>query len=332
VHSRRGSRALLAALAVPLAVAGLAGCRTSPSVAAYVGDGQISVDRLQAAMSDRTASDQEVAAYAKAHPTEFTRFVLQRLVDQQVFAAAAQKYGVKVSDDAVRQRLSELITAQGTDPATVARQAAAQGVTVQDLVSQVRDLVIAEQVAAASGASSALGDEALRARYAQEKNRLVQTQIGYIAVRDQATANAVLRQLTADPAGYPAQAAAHPSSITLPQLQPLSADRIPQQIAAQVAAARPGTGFTVTDPQLGVVVVFVGGRVLPTFEQARSRLVQDAESELDKTGSPLVQKVRTSLHVSVNPRYGVLKNGQLQDPSGGVVKILASGSGSAGGQ
>ena len=323
---------MLVALVVPLAVAGLAGCRTSPSVAAYVGDGQISVDRLQSAMAARTAANGDVAAYAKAHPTEFTRFVLQTLVDQRVYAAAAQKYGVRASDDAVRQRLSELISAQGTDPATVARQAAAQGVTEQDLVAQVRDLVIAEQAAAASGQSGALSDAALRARYAQERDQLVQTQIGYIGVADEATANAVLSQLNANPAGYQAQAAAHPSNVTLPKLQSLAADRIPPQIATQVAAARPGTGFVYTDPQVGTLVVFVGRRAAPSFEQAKPQLVQNAEAELDKAGASLVKDVRTGLHVSVDPRYGELKNGQLQTPSGGVVKILAAaGSSSPGG-
>jgi peptidyl-prolyl cis-trans isomerase SurA len=319
------------ALAVPLAVAGLAGCRTSPSVAAYVGNGQITVSGLQAAMADRTASDKDVAAYAKAHPEAFARFVLQTLVNQRVSAAAAQKYGVHVSDDAVRQRLTELVAAQGGDPASVVSQAAAQGVTQQDLLSQVRDVVIAEQAAAASGSSDALSEDALLARYAQDRDQLAQTEIGYIVVQDGATASAVLKQLTADPASYPTLAAAHPSSVTLPNLEPLTASQIPQQIAAQVAAARPGTGFAVPDQQLGVVVVFVGRRVVPTFEQARAQLVSEAESSLDQAGSKLVADVRTGLHVSVNPRYGQLKNGQLQTPSGGVVTILTAGKTSTGG-
>jgi peptidyl-prolyl cis-trans isomerase SurA len=302
----------------------MAGCRTSPSVAAYVGDGQITVDRLQSAMTGRTAADQAVATYAASHPTEFTRFVLETLIDQRVYAAAAQRYGVRVSDDAVRRRLAELIAAQGADPATIAQQAAAQGVTQQDLVSQVRELVIAEQAAARSGASDALSDDALRARYAQERDKLAQTQVGYIAVADQATADAVLRQLTANPAGYPAVAAAHPSSVTLPELRALTAEQIPAQIASQVAAAKPGTGFAVPDAQLGVVVVFVGHRVVPTFEQARATLAQEAASGLDKAGAKLVDGVRKGLHVTVNPRYGVLKNGRLQTASGGVVDILAA--------
>jgi len=315
-------------LALALAVAGLAGCRTSPSVAAYVADGQISVDRLQAAMADRTAADQAVAGYAKAHPAEFTRFVLETLVDQRVYAAAAQKYGVQVSDDAVRQRLAELIAQQQTDAATVVQSAAAQGVTQQDLVSQVRNIVITEQVAAASGQSGALSEDALRARYTEQRDQLAETEIGYIAVADQATADAVLQQLNANPAGYPAQAAAHPSSITLPQLRAMPASQIPQQIADKVAAAKSGTGFTFADPQIGVLVVFVGQRAVPSFEQTRAQLLAEAESSLDQQGTKLVDAVRKALHVSVNPRYGTFQGGRLQTPSGGVVKILAAATGS----
>jgi peptidyl-prolyl cis-trans isomerase SurA len=330
VHARRRSRALLAALAVPLAAAALAGCRTSPSVAAYVGDGQISVDGLQSAMAGRQASDKAVAAYANAHRTDFTRFVLGTLVDQRVYDAAAQRYGVQVSDGAVRQRLGELIAAQGSDPATIYRQAAAQGVTQQDLLAQVRELVIAERVAAAAGKAGGLSEAALRTRYAQEQDKLAQTQLGYITVADQATADAVKAQLTGHPSRYAAVAAQHPSQATLPALQLVSSAQIPPQLAQGVAAAKPNTAFSVPVPQVGgIVVCFVGARVVPPFEQARATLVQEAQSAVDQAGVKLVEDVRTGLHVTVNPRYGVLKNGRLTTPSGGVVDILTPGSGTA---
>ena len=201
-----------------------------------------------------------------------------------------------------------------------------QPLTVGDVA--VRNLVITEQVAAASGQSGALSEDALRARYTEQRDQLAETEIGYIAVADQATADAVLQQLTANPAGYPAQAAAHPSSITLPQLRAMPASQIPQQSADQVAAAKPGTGFTFADPQIGVLVVFVGRRVVPTFEQARPQLLAEAESSLDQQGTKLIDAVRKDLHVSVNPRYGTFQGGRLQTPTGGVVKILAAAAGS----
>jgi peptidyl-prolyl cis-trans isomerase SurA len=281
-------------------------------------------------MADRTASDKDIAAYASAHPTDFTRFVLGTLVDQQIYSEAAQRYRVQVSDAAVQQRFSQLVAAQGADPATIFRQAATQGVTQQDLVAQVRELVIAERVAAAGGKAGGLSEAALRARYAQEQGKLAQTQVGYITVQDQATADAILKQLTGHPSRYPAVAAQHPSTVTLPQLQLLSANQIPAPLAQGIAAAKPNTGFAVPVPQVGgIVVCFVGHRVVPTYEQARGTLVQEAQSAVDQAGVQLVEGVRSDLNVKVNPRYGVLKNGRLTSPSGGVVDILSAGSGTA---
>jgi peptidyl-prolyl cis-trans isomerase SurA len=125
-------------------------------------------------------------------------------------------------------------------------------------------------------------------------------------------------------------AAQHPSSTTLPDLQLLPADQVPTPLAQGVAAAKSGTGFTVPVPQVGgVVVCFVGRRVVPTFEQARATLVQEAQTAVDQAGVKLVEGVRSDLHVTVNPRYGVLKNGRLTSPTGGVVDILGTGSGTA---
>ena len=55
-------RTLLAGLAVTLAVTGLGGCRTAPTVAAYVGSDEIGVDDLDAAVAQRTA-EPAVAAF-----------------------------------------------------------------------------------------------------------------------------------------------------------------------------------------------------------------------------------------------------------------------------
>ena len=55
MHTRRAARSLLAGAAAVLAVAGLAGCRTDPGVAAYVGDEKITVAALESAVDARLA-------------------------------------------------------------------------------------------------------------------------------------------------------------------------------------------------------------------------------------------------------------------------------------
>ena len=53
VLKRRVPRVLVTGFLLAVAVAGLSGCRTSPTVAAYVGDSTITVAELEAAVDQR---------------------------------------------------------------------------------------------------------------------------------------------------------------------------------------------------------------------------------------------------------------------------------------
>ena len=327
VRARRGSlRVLLAGSAVALAATGLAGCRTSPTVAAYVGDRTISVDSLDAAVTAREDADDRVAAYADAHPAAFTRQVLTMLVADDVYSAVSDRYHVRVSDDAVNARIATLLA--GNDPAQVYGQLAAQGLGRRDVFENVRQQLIRQQVAGKAGLDDAVSEPALRARYQQVRGSLAERQFGYITVPDPATASAVLAQLTANPAAFPALAAQHPGQYTSPALQPVTAEQVPSALAGGFTSAAPNTGYTVPVQQVGVVVVFVGETAYPPYEQVRGQLLQEAQSSVDTKAQQLVDKIRTKLHVTVNPRYGALEKGSVAELSGGVVDILGSGSSS----
>jgi peptidyl-prolyl cis-trans isomerase SurA len=329
VLARRGSlRVLLAGVAVVLAVTGLAGCRTSPTVAAYVGDSHVSVALLNAAVTDREDADKTVATYAKANRTAFTRQVLGLLVTQDVYAEVSRRYDVHVSDSAVRARITQLLA--GSDPAQVYAQLAAQGIGRADVFENVRQQLLRQQLAAKEGLAGPLTEASLRDRYEKTKSSLAEKQFGYITVPDQTTADSVLAQLTAAPDQYPTIAAQYPGQYTQPTLQAATADQIPSALSSGVTSAAPNTGFTLPlQAAGGVVVVFVGTTVLPTFEDVRAQLEQQASSEVDTAAQKLVDKVRTGLHVTVNPRYGVLQNGSVAEPTGGAVDILGSGASSS---
>lgn len=328
VRARRGSlRVLLAGSVVALAVTGLAGCRTSPTVAAYVGNRTISVDTLDAAVTSREGADKTVAAYAKAHPAAFTRQVLTFLVTDDVYDAVSDRYHVRVSDDAVRARITTLLG--GNDPSQVYGQLAAQGITRGDVFDNVRQQLVRQQVAGKAGLAGPLSESALQARYQQVRGSLAERQFGYITVPDQATAGGVLAQLTANPAAYPTVAAQYPGQYTLPAQQPTTADQVPSTLATGFATAAPNTGYTVPVPQVGVVVVFVGDTVYPEYAQVRGQLQQEAESAVDTKAQQLVDTIRTKLPVTINPRYGALQKGGVTEPSGGVVDILGSASSSS---
>jgi peptidyl-prolyl cis-trans isomerase SurA len=54
----------------------------------------------------------------------------------------------------------------------------------------------------------------------------------------------------------------------------------------------------------------------------RPQLEQEAAGEAQAAGGELVDAVRDDLGVTVNPRYGVLEEGQLVEGTGGVVDFL----------
>jgi peptidyl-prolyl cis-trans isomerase SurA len=295
-----------------VATSGLSACRTAPSVAAYVGAEQVSVSELDAAVDERL-SDADIAAYAEGKEDEFTRAVLARLVQQEVFTAAAERYDVQVSNVEVRARIDELLAEQ--DAEAEYANAAAQGFSRDDVAENIREQLIAQKIAEAQGKAEGVSEEALQQAYEQARASTTTVRLGYIAVPDQATADAVLAQLTADPSSYPTVAARFPGQFTLPELQEYSASDIPAPLAPQVAAAPPGTGFTIAIPEAGGVLVgFVGP--FPSFEELRPQLEQQATLAAAQAGAALVADVREDLHVRTNPRF------KETDGDSGVVDIL----------
>ena len=68
----------------------------------------MTVAELDAAVEERL-DDRAVAAFAEAEEAEFTRRVLGLLVQEEVYAVAAERFGVEVADDEVRARIDELL-------------------------------------------------------------------------------------------------------------------------------------------------------------------------------------------------------------------------------
>jgi hypothetical protein len=324
VLKRRAPRVLLSGLLLIIAVSGLTACRTSPNVAAYVGDARVTVSELEAAVDERLA-DSDVAAWAAGREDEFTRAVLSQLVEAEVHAAAAERHGVRVGDDEVRRRIAALL---GDDADMVyERLAAEQGISRADVFHRVRQQVIRQRIAESTGRVEASDEAGLRDRYEEIRESLARVSFGYITVPDQAVADTVLAQLTADPGSYPALASQYAGTYTLPAIEARAPDQVPPPLAEGVAAAEPNTGFTLAVPETGgVVVTFVAGPVYPEFDEVRPQLEQESARESDAAGAELVAEVREDLGVTVNPRYA-------QETEGGAVDILGDegpGEGDAG--
>jgi peptidyl-prolyl cis-trans isomerase SurA len=320
VLKRRVPRVLVTGFLMAVAVSGLTACRTSPTVAAYVGDEQVTVAELEAAVAERR-DDPEVDAFAENDPGAFTRRVLTLLVQEKVYTAAAERYDVSVGNDDVRARIDQLLGED--DPDTVFGQLAAQGIGRADVFENVRQQLVRQTIAVQEGAAEGLTEEGLRAAYEQVRDTLGEKQLGYITVPDQATADAVLAQLTATPSDYGTVAAQYAGPYTLPALEARPSAEVPPPLADQVAAAQPGTGFTVAVEEVGGVIVgFVGDVVYPSFEEVRPQLEQQAADQAGQAGTDLVERVRSDLDVTVNPRFGEFQEGQLAPGGTDVVDLL----------
>jgi hypothetical protein len=313
----RVATGMLLALALPV----LAACRTSPDVAAYVGDGRVSVAELERAVDERLA-DPDIARYAAADQGTYTRRVLELFIDREIHAEVAERYDISVGDAAVRTRIDELIGDR--DAEDVYTQLAQQeGVSRTDVLENVRQQLVREELAAAEGDVAAPSEEELRARYEEVREDLAQLEFGVITVADQPTGDAVLTELTEAPDTYAAVAAQHPGEDTLARLERRSPDDFAEPLAEQLTALAPGTGFTVAVPDVGVVVYFVTRTVYPTFQAVRPQLVAAATQGAAEAGLELVVQAREDLDITVNPRYGVLTDdGQLVRAEGGVVQLL----------
>src|SRR3954463_6339729 len=153
VLKRRVPRLLVTGFLMAVAVSGLSGCRTSPTVAAYVGDEQVTVAELDAAIADRR-EDPDVAAYADANADAFTRRLLTLLIQEEVYTEAAKRYGVEGTDDEVRARIEQLLGQD--DPDTVYGQLAAQGVGRADVFENVRQQLVRQEIAVQEGKAEGL--------------------------------------------------------------------------------------------------------------------------------------------------------------------------------
>ncbi|MGY1750487.1 peptidylprolyl isomerase [Modestobacter sp. SYSU DS0511] len=322
-------RALAALAAALVAVAPLAGCRTAPTVAAYVGEDRIGVAELDDAVDERLA-DPAIADHAAGERVDYTRQVLSLRIDEQVHAEAARRLGVQVTDAEVRDRIAALLG--GSDPdAVYAQVAREQGATREDVFQSVRQELLRPRLADAAGRVD-LSETALRARYEQLRPQLQQVAVGFVTVPDQVTADAVLARLVADPAGYPAVAAEFPGQATLPQLQTTSPDQLAGPLAEAFAATPAGQGFALPIPEAGGVVVgFVAARTEPTFAEVRDQLAAQAAQEAGEVGAALVAEVRDDLDPVVNPRYGVLEDARVVTLTDGVVQLPADGAAVAAG-
>lgn len=319
----RAPRAVAAGLLVALALPTLAACRTSPDVAAYVGEETVTVDELQDAV-DARRDDPSVTA---GEGVDYNRRVLTELVRAAVFDSAAEHFGVDPEPGGLPELFGILLG--GRDPAGYVEQAGAQGYSREDTLERVRQVALLQAIAVAEGEAEEPTAAALRATYEQGlADQPQRVELGLVTVPDQATADAAVAELRADPESYAEVAAAYPGASTTPALQPAAIDELAAQapdLAARIADTPAGGVFATSVPGVpGVLVVVVGEPVVPSFEDVRPQLAAAALDEAVAAGEELLAEYQDGLDVDVNPRYGAWEDGAVVAPEGGVVQLLGT--------
>lgn len=311
-------RTLACLLALGVAVAGLAGCRTSPDVAAYAGAAQVGVQELDDAVDERLADD-AVATYAASLPTgDFTRQVLNLMVGERVYDLVEQRYDLEVGDVEVTERIDELLAGQSQDQ-LFAQLAEQQGLLPEDAREIIRQLLLREELAQAEGLAD-LSEAGIEAAYADARAAGDQFELGYITVPDQATADAVVAQLRADPTAYEGLALQYPGTYTLEAPQLRTPDEVPGVLAEAVAGVLPEGVFSLPVAETGGILIGQVG--FPAIEDLTADLTSQARQAASDAAQPLVDALEADLDVVVNPRYGSWEDGAVVAGDGGVVQVL----------
>lgn len=321
MHRHHRVRRAAAAVALLASVAAVSACRTSPGAAAYIGTDVITTTELDAAVQAGLDNDAIATLYRERLP-EYRQIVLQELIAGAVYDAAAERYGTEVTEADISARLNEVLAQQG-DPEAFYAQQAAEGRTEDDVREQVRRFVLGEEIARAAGLDSGSSESALRELYDDTRQQYGQFEVGLVTVADQPTADAVLAQLTADPASYAEVAAANPNPNTLPEPETVAAEQL-GGIVEDLDSLMVGEGFSdALVPTGEISVVFVIGITYPSFEEIRPTLEQQANQQVQSALDTELQSVRDSLDITVNPRYGSFDDsGALVPDDRGVVTVL----------
>lgn len=323
-HRHHLARRTVAAAAVTAALLVLPACRTSPGVAAYIGDQTITTTALDEAV--QTGLDDAAIADVYADRVgEYRQVVLQELIASEVYDAAAERYGAEVTDADVSARLAELLAPAG-DPEAFYAQQAAEGRTEADVREQVRRFILGEEIAQEAGLDAGTSESALRELYDATREQYAQFEVGLVTVADQAVADAVLAQLTADPASYAEVAAGYPNQNTLPAPQTATAEQL-AGIVEDPSSLAAGQGFSdALVPTGEITVVFITGITYPSFEDIRPTLEQQVAQQVQTALDAELASVRESLDITVNPRYGTFDDaGTLVPDDRGVVDVLDDG-------
>jgi PPIC-type peptidyl-prolyl cis-trans isomerase-like protein len=304
------TRAVLRALVVPPALVALVACAAAgPPPAATVAGSDITNDQLAT-----TAGVFKAVADLQQQPCGQTdgetdtpeaacnRFSLGALIQFREADLYAGAHQIAVADDKIQKSLDSFERSVGADRLT--QQLDANGVTLDDVRELIRLSLLQGAVAKAVTAER-LTDERLRQRYRDSIGDYTTLHVDHILVNTQAEAEKVYQQVTTP--GFTLQdfqalakqvstdpnAAKDGGELTLPESQLVS------EFTAAAEHLRPGEISRPVQTQYGWHVIWMIGKDVTPYEQAKSQILQSASAQEFQTWMQ-----EQAPQVQVDPSFG----------------------------
>ena len=307
--SRRRAGAVLAAAGCVAAALALSSCRPAHTgAAAVVGSESIGVDTVQHQVTEvLVAADEQTAASIKGKEADLQRQVLTRLIDGLILDAAARARGIAITDGEIDAQQAALLQQAGGED-QLRQQAIQSGIAPAKLRSVIRQLTLSSKLASDVVANVTVTRAQLVAEYRKNIAQFDQVHAAHILVPDQVKAEALLKQVRADPKAFARLAAANSidtnSKDTGGDLGTNGKASFDPAFGTPVFNAKPGSHILVRT-QFGWHVVHVISHPVTTLGQATAQLrLAILKTESDKRVGDLLNTVMRRLDISVNPRYG----------------------------
>jgi foldase protein PrsA len=293
-------------------VALAAACGSTTSVAARVGDDEVSQDDLTTAVGvyrSIFAGQQGVCGLpepgVELDTAACDRAVLGDLVLTQLAEGYATDHGVAVSDAEVEETVSSLEERYGTDE--LRRELDRNGVTREDLAELVRRSLVQQAVVSAVTADR-LGEGELRARYEERLTDLSTIEVDHILVESEAEANDVYEAVTqpgfsrADFKDLAREVSTDPGvAENGGTYGPEAAATFDPDFAAGALALEPGEISRPVESGFGWHVIRLESKDVPEFDEVRDQIVQD---ESPTVFADWLRELLDTVTVDVNPRLG----------------------------
>jgi hypothetical protein len=311
VSRRRGT--IFGPLAVAVVAVLLAsGCQSRAGTAAIVGDQRISDDQLQSMVRDALAAPGVRAALPnstyKGDVAQFSRSVLYVEVRKLLAEQAASKVGITVTDTDVTERYKLYEDTNGGAAGFPAQLASNLAYSPDLFRERVRSEVIMVALGYKLGGVHRPTEAELRASYAHSTAAAPTWTLRLIQVPDEATARTVLTKVQQDPGSF-ATVAQQLGGQADPQ--DFTKDKLPAEVNAKLATAKPGDVFIFAQPGSQAYVIKFDKVTRPTFESSRPALLSQSANEAMTAGQQYLVKESKQLAVEINPRYGSWDSSQL---------------------